>query len=141
MAKRTSKKAAATASAISVEAPISTIESATDDSVEIGTVITESGFATNEEVLATMKIADYVSDSTLVAKQSRIAPVSNLVMTIAADVPDSMKHVSLENLKVVKEYIDRKTGAGSGVSGKITASDLDDSLLASDSDVSDLFTL
>ena len=62
-------------------------------------------------------------------------------MTIAADVPDSMKHVSLENLKVVKEYIDRKTGAGSGVSGKITASDLDDSLLASDSDVSDLFTL
>lgn len=141
MAKRTSKKAVATASAISVEAPISTIESATDDSVEIGTVITESGFATNEEVLATMKIADYVSDSTLVAKQSQIAPVSNLVMTIAADVPDSMKHVSLENLKVVKEYIDRKTGAGSGVSGKITASDLDDSLLASDSDVSDLFTL
>lgn len=141
MAKRTSKKAVATASAISVEAPISTIESTTDDSVEIGTVITESGFATNEEVLATMKIADYVSDSTLVAKQSQIAPVSNLVMTIAADVPDSMKHVSLENLKVVKEYIDRKTGAGSGVSGKITASDLDDSLFASDSDVSDLFTL
>lgn len=141
MAKRTSKKAVATASAISVEAPISTIESTTDDSVEIGTVITESGFATNEEVLATMKIADYVSDSTLVAKQSQIAPVSNLVMTIAADVPDSMKHVSLENLKVVKEYIDRKTGAGSGVGGKITASDLDDSLFASDSDVSDLFTL
>ena len=54
MAKRTSKKAVATASAISVEAPISTIESATDDSVEIGTVITESGFATNEEVLGIM---------------------------------------------------------------------------------------